>query len=189
MLASVVVAKDSLPEDPLITIRNSLQLPHKLEIDKKYRENLEKICKGTATWILERPEFESWSCGQKPVLTIRGSPGCGKSFLSTMVVKHILENKEKDMPIGYYYFRGDDESKQSVNNALCAMVYQIADQNARFAERAARTCSELKNSLPATLSSTWYDFFHENFDSDSYSISYFFSKQNILLKFLFLFSN
>jgi hypothetical protein len=159
--------KHSAPEDPLITIRSSLKLPHKLEIDKKYRENLGKICEGTATWILEQPEFGSWSRGQKPVLTIRGSPGCGKSFLSTMVVKHILENKDKHMPIGYYYFHGDDESKQSVNNALCAMVYQIAEQNVRFAERAARTCSELENSLAVTLSSPWYDFFHENFNSNS----------------------
>jgi ABC-type dipeptide/oligopeptide/nickel transport system ATPase component len=160
---SVPVVKPLSAEDPLITIRNSLKLPPELEINREYREKAQKICQGTATWILRRPEFESWSRGDKAVLTIRGSPGCGKSFLSTMVIKHLHDCKEERMAIGHYYFH-DNEAKRSVNNALCAMVYQIAGQNVQFAQRAARMCRQLEKSLAATLSSTWYDFFHETPD-------------------------
>lgn len=159
--------KPSVADDPLITIRESLKLPPELEINKEYREKAKKLVPGTAKWIFSQPEFENWNRGRKAVLTIRGSPGCGKSFLSTMVVKHALQTMDNHVAIGHYYFHDNDESKRSVKNALCTMVYQIADQNARFAESAARTCRQLRKSLAATLSSTWYDFFHEKFNFTS----------------------
>lgn len=166
-LISALVIKASPEVDPLITIREFMKLPPALEINREYRDKAKKLVSGTGTWIFKQQEFENWSQGRKSLLTITGSPGCGKSYLSTTVIKHAPQIMGKHVAIGHYYFHDNHESKRSVKSALCAMIYQIAEQNVYFAESAARTCRQFPNSLAATLASIWYDFFLSKFDSDS----------------------
>ncbi|KAH7074344.1 hypothetical protein BKA63DRAFT_312072 [Paraphoma chrysanthemicola] len=153
--------------DPLTTIRKFLQLPSPQEISREHRDKARKVVPGTATWIFEELAFQTWSQGGKPLLTIRGSPGYGKSYLSTMVVTHQLRQTEKRGTTGYHYFHDNEESKRSIKNALCAMIYQLAEQNANYAESAARKCAQYTNLSALTLASIWYDFFASKFDRDS----------------------
>jgi hypothetical protein len=167
LLTSGVVLKAPSAADPLITIRKHLQLPSPQEISREHREKTKKLVPGTATWIFDQEAFLTWSEGRKPLLTIRGSPGCGKSYLSTMAVTHQRQKSEKQVAVGYHYFHDNDESKRSIKNALCAMIYQLAEQNARYAENAAQKCEQSPNLSAVTLASIWYDFFASNFDGDS----------------------
>jgi hypothetical protein len=166
-LTSGSVLKTASATDPLTTIRKFLQLPSPQEISREHREKARKLVPGTATWIFEQLAFQNWSQGRKPVLTIRGSPGCGKSYLSTMVVTHQLRKAEKQVTIGYYYFHDNDESKRSIKNALYAMIYQLAEQNAHYAESAAQSCEQSPSLSAVTIASIWYEFFASKFDKES----------------------
>lgn len=162
-----LVLKAPLAADPLTTIRKFLQLPSPQEISREHRDKARKLVPGTATWIFEQQAFQDWSQGRKPLLTIRGGPGCGKSYLSTMVVTNQRRKTEKHLTIGYHYFHDNDDSKRSVKNALCAMIYQFAEQNAKYAESAAQRCEQYTSLSAVTLASIWYDFFASKFDRDS----------------------
>ncbi|KAH7087293.1 hypothetical protein FB567DRAFT_591977 [Paraphoma chrysanthemicola] len=153
--------------DPLTIIRKFFQLPSPQEISREHRDKARKIVPGTATWIFQELAFQTWSQGKKPLLTIRGSPGCGKSYLSTMVVAQKLRETEKPATVGYHYFHDNDESKRSIKNALCAMVYQLAEQNAKYAHIAARKCDQSPDLSALTYASIWDDFFASDFDKDS----------------------
>ncbi len=167
LLTAGLVLKAPSAADPLTTIRKFFQLPSSQEISREYRDKARKLVPGTATWIFEQLAFQNWSQGRKPLLTIRGIPGCGKSYLSTMVVIHQLRKTEKQVTIGYHYFHDNDESRRSIKNALCAMIYQLAEQNANYAESAAQRCEQSPNLSAVTLASIWYDFFASKFDRDS----------------------
>jgi hypothetical protein len=160
------VLKAQTDVDSLACIRKYLQLASPQEIYREFKSKTEKLVSGTATWILKQQAFESWNRFEKPVLTIRGAPGCGKSYLSTMIVNHALQSHQKQMAVVHYYFHDNDESKQSVLNALCSMVFQIAEQDGVFAESAARTCQQSPSFSVATIASIWDDFFASKFSSD-----------------------
>ncbi|KAF2794591.1 hypothetical protein K505DRAFT_324678 [Melanomma pulvis-pyrius CBS 109.77] len=84
-----------------------------------------------------------------------------------MVITQTLQNIDKHVSAGHYYFHDNDESKQFIKNALCAMVYQIAERNAHYAASAAQTCQQSPNFSASTLATIWYDFFSSKFNADS----------------------
>jgi hypothetical protein len=127
-----------------------------------YETLIGKLVPGTATWILQQPAFVNWVNCAKPVLWLSGGPGCGKSNLSTLAIKHLLQISAQQGPrevsVGYYYFHDDDQRRQSVLSALCAIVYQIADRDEVYRMHAALACQRSPAIAMATIGSVWKDF-------------------------------
>ncbi|KAF8250987.1 hypothetical protein K440DRAFT_638823 [Wilcoxina mikolae CBS 423.85] len=127
-----------------------------------YDTNTIRLVKNTATWLLNEPDFISWVNSEKPVLWISGGPGCGKSHLSTMAIKHLFDKIHRDgtfrSSVGYYYFHDDDQQKRSFLNAITAMVYQVAKGDEVYCMHAANTCKYSASISDATIRSVWKDF-------------------------------
>jgi ATP-dependent Lon protease len=98
--------------DPLVKIRQHLGLPTLQELRRDYSTKQKELVPGTANWVLEQPTFLEWKKFTKPVLSLQGSPGCGKSSLSASIINHLLEIGDKNLLIGYYFFHNNDQNKQ-----------------------------------------------------------------------------
>jgi hypothetical protein len=136
-----------------------------------YEKLVRKIVPGTATWILQQVAFINWMNDEKPVLWLSGGPGCGKSYLSTLTIQYLLQKSTQDnrfeTSVGYYFFQDNDQRRQSMLSALCAMVYQIADQNEVYRMHAALSCQRSPAIAMATIGSVWRDFMLSEYASSS----------------------
>ncbi|KAF3907864.1 hypothetical protein ABW20_dc0107339 [Dactylellina cionopaga] len=107
------------PPDPSINYNKALQQRHK----------------GSGRWFLEGKHFEEWKTRQSSFLWLYGIPGCGKTILSST----IIENLSSNQPLVYFYFDFNDNSKQTFENMIRALISQLYGQ--------CRETSQILNSL------------------------------------------
>jgi len=138
------------------------------EIQREYQQRKKELVPKTGTWVIEQPAFAGWSQNKEHrVLTICGKPGSGKSYLSTVVLNHLFAMGDSHLLIGHYFFRDVDERKRSARNALGAIVYQLTQQNAMFAQRAAQACRQSTGYSQNDIRTIWDDFLGDGFESGS----------------------
>lgn len=84
-----------LTGDRFNNLRSLLSSPETSESNFHRREKHLKSClAGTCEWLLDHPDFVSWSSGtsSSPVLWLHGPPGSGKSTLCSSI-SHILSSR------------------------------------------------------------------------------------------------
>ena len=87
---------------------------------------------GTCTWILDRPEFNTWR-GRgldntvTKLLWLTGVPGAGKTVLSSFVINEIAaaSNERDSRPILHFFFKLTDNDKNSVLAVTRSLLYQL----------------------------------------------------------------
>ena len=87
---------------------------------------------GTCTWILNRPEFDTWrNTGPDDAVTrflwLTGVPGAGKTVLSSFVInKFSAASSERRSPsILHFFFKLTDNDKNSVLAVTRSLLYQL----------------------------------------------------------------
>ena len=134
-----------------------------LGIDKSKRswdrqlELWEGHVSGTGRWLLNMRAFLQWinlEYSVTPVLAIRAPRGFGKSYLSSIVIRH-LQDRFRDDPRGavaYYYFQRESGEKSSpFNRAIKTVIWQMALANpGGYAKYAAERCESLHDNLRAS---------------------------------------
>jgi len=94
-----------------------------------YRRMLPRAASGTCKWVLSHPEFQSWTAEDKTsLLWVFGSPGCGKTTLSSWVVKRLGENNADStaLPLVCSYFCDDKVALQrDTQTILKSVIYQL----------------------------------------------------------------
>ncbi|GAP92625.1 putative ankyrin repeat protein [Rosellinia necatrix] len=83
---------------------------------------------GTGHWLLQdSKEFRTWESAPQSVLWLHGKPGCGKSVLSSSVIKHLQEKYASDpgSAFAYFFFSFSDQKKQKVPVMLASLVKQL----------------------------------------------------------------
>ncbi|KAL7908184.1 ankyrin repeat-containing domain protein [Trichoderma velutinum] len=93
-----------------------------------YNTNRDMHENGTGEWLLqESPEFKAWKDDCGSFLWIHGKAGCGKSVLSSTIIKY-LETQYIQRPtiaVAYFYFSFSLATEQNVNAMLSSLVKQI----------------------------------------------------------------
>ncbi|TVY80393.1 hypothetical protein LSUE1_G004399 [Lachnellula suecica] len=106
-----------------------LQWLSSIDSSKLYNSGLDRVRAGTGEWLLTgNPTFEKWKVARNSFIWLNGKAGCGKSILSSSIIKH-LKNRYEDSPVialAYFYFRFDDIGTQSVNEMLSSLIKQIS---------------------------------------------------------------
>ena len=81
---------------------------------------------GSCEWILSRPVFQSWlddESARSRMLWVYGPPGCGKSVLSSFVVRQL---QDMGHMCQYFFFSFGDSLKRTINLLLRSLAYQMA---------------------------------------------------------------
>ncbi|KAJ6527974.1 hypothetical protein DFH09DRAFT_1413900, partial [Mycena vulgaris] len=80
---------------------------------------------GTGKWFLEgTPEFQQWKYSLHSFLWLHGISGCGKTMLSSAIIKMLRDNGET---IVYFYFDTTDDRKQKLEDLLCTLVSRLSE--------------------------------------------------------------
>ncbi|MCJ1437731.1 hypothetical protein MMC27_007118 [Xylographa pallens] len=96
-----------------------------------YRAALKKHQPSTGEWFLELEQFRKWKDTRSSLLWLHGIPGCGKTILSSTIVKHLISEytSQPKIVIAYFYFDFNTGEKQNVSNCLSSLVGQICHQS------------------------------------------------------------
>ena len=87
---------------------------------------------GTCSWILDKPEFRTWTNSDPDDVTTRmlwltGVPGAGKTVLSSFVINSCSKGsgEETPPPTLYFFFKNTDSDKNSMLAATRSLVFQL----------------------------------------------------------------
>ncbi|KAF5521492.1 hypothetical protein CGCA056_v006881 [Colletotrichum aenigma] len=86
---------------------------------------LQQRHEGTGQWFLDSQEYSKWKTTQKSSLWLYGIPGCGKTIMSSIVVKDLRNTEPYAESFLYFYFDFTDTSKQSLEKAIRSLIAQL----------------------------------------------------------------
>ena len=148
----------------LQTIKQALDDPK--ETYQEIQRNFASLkIPGTGQWLQDDSVFMSWAGAganqeqtSDPILCISGHEGYGKSFLMSTVVQALRKRypQGQEHPsrtsVAYYYFRQDvkgsqslDKDMQSLDKALKAVAFQIAQNDPIYQKDLVVSCKGLED--------------------------------------------
>jgi tRNA A37 threonylcarbamoyladenosine biosynthesis protein TsaE len=101
-------------------------------VNDKHREAAtQKREQGTGQWLLDHPSYQAWKISSLPILWLSGKAGCGKTILSSTVIKDL----ESAAPMGatgsaqlvYYYFSFHEPDRQGLQQLLSSVAAQLCN--------------------------------------------------------------
>ncbi|KAH7269075.1 uncharacterized protein BKA55DRAFT_496506, partial [Fusarium redolens] len=106
-----------------------------IEYSHQQRDYNRRLQEGEGQWFVRSPEFQRWIGSRKQTLFFPGTPGVGKTILTSRVIDELYKRYQRDPSIGfaylYYDYRRQDE--QDIVSLLASLLKQL---------------SEMKHSLP-----------------------------------------
>jgi hypothetical protein len=89
-----------------------------------YNKALEQRYEGSGLWFLESDAFAKWKTRRNSFLWLHGIPGCGKTILSSAIIKN-LDSILASQPLLYFYFDFNDSNKQTLESMLSSLISQL----------------------------------------------------------------
>ncbi|KAI1178823.1 hypothetical protein F4777DRAFT_63233 [Nemania sp. FL0916] len=84
--------------------------------------------RNTCHWILDQKEFSTWAASGDPeLLRLIGSPGIGKTIMSTFLVETLTDKAEKSHNSTFAYFFCDDkiQDRKTPTAILRSLIWQL----------------------------------------------------------------
>ncbi|KAK7187899.1 ankyrin repeat protein [Paraphaeosphaeria sporulosa] len=81
----------------------------------------------TGLWLVEGEQFARWKANAASRLWLYGIPGCGKTILSSTIIKDLLQHCGDDtsMVTAYFYFDFNDAQKQDPELMIRSLLCQL----------------------------------------------------------------
>ncbi|KAE9366849.1 ankyrin [Stipitochalara longipes BDJ] len=100
-----------------------------VDVSQGFQAALQKHQEGTGEWLLEKSEFRDWKFTSGGWLWILGSSGCGKTILSSVIIKNLQETMIVNEPkLVYFFFDFRDAVTQSVESLFRSLVQQLSTE-------------------------------------------------------------
>ena len=98
-----------------------------LDPSVKYNKALKDRNAKTGNWLIEHEAFSEWEQTPASWLWLYGIPGCGKTILSSTVIKHLLLRRDSDatLRVAYFYIDFSEEETQKPENMIRSLLKQI----------------------------------------------------------------
>ena len=102
----------------------------------KYNKTLRDRNAKTGKWLLEYEAFYKWKQNPASLLWLFGIPGCGKTVLSSTVIKHLLDRRDSDttLMVAYFYIDFSEKETQTPENMIRSLLEQICRQSQSAAQ-------------------------------------------------------
>ncbi|KAI0420326.1 ankyrin repeat-containing domain protein [Xylaria grammica] len=100
----------------------------KVDPSVMYNGARDKHESGTCDWLVkDNKKFKSWERSPSSLIWVHGKPGCGKSIISSSVVKHLQERYTSDpeYAFAYFFFSFSDRERQKVDIMLSSLIRQL----------------------------------------------------------------
>jgi hypothetical protein len=125
-----------------------------------YKGFISKKIENTGEWLHEDPLYKEWvarKASSFSSLCLSGGEGSGKSFLMSIAIQDLKKRYpqgEDDLnrtSIAYYYFQRDvkgstaDQDSLSLNTALKALAWQIANSDAVYRRELSSSCNSVED--------------------------------------------
>ncbi|KAH8901279.1 hypothetical protein GQ53DRAFT_850827 [Thozetella sp. PMI_491] len=89
----------------------------------------------TCQWLLRHTRFQEWEdFGSSAIVWLQGSPGAGKTFLTSRVIDHIrarLKSSPNDEGFAFFYCNRNEEERRKPLNVLRSFVRQLSSPVAK----------------------------------------------------------
>ncbi|KAF7378361.1 Ankyrin repeat protein [Mycena sanguinolenta] len=85
---------------------------------------------GTGEWFEETEEFKQWKSTSPLLLWLHGISGCGKTVLSSTIIKRLRENQDI---MTYFYFDTTNDQKQKLGDCLRTLISRLVDSSSQAA--------------------------------------------------------
>jgi Cdc6-like AAA superfamily ATPase len=89
-----------------------------------YNEALEQRQEGSGLWFLQNDVFAKWKTRRNSFLWLYGIPGCGKTILSSAIIKDLISTPPSE-PLLYFYFNFNDTRKQTLESLVRSLIWQL----------------------------------------------------------------
>jgi Cdc6-like AAA superfamily ATPase len=104
----------------------------KHEYSEQQHDYIRRYEDGTGVWILEHPNFKAWQAGMRDTLFCPGNPGTGKTMLSAMVVRHLIQTvRSADVAVVFLYCKYDQRQQQSAEQLIASLARQLVAMAAK----------------------------------------------------------
>ncbi|PKK48454.1 hypothetical protein CI102_7274 [Trichoderma harzianum] len=110
--------------DHLRELRRWLSPPNASE---NYNNGIKLRHGDSGQWLLQSEEYSSWKSQPNSFLWLQGIPGCGKTVLSSIIVKDLEDGSFKS--VLYFFFDFTNSDKQLFGKALSSLVLQLYCKN------------------------------------------------------------
>ena len=89
-----------------------------------YNKALQQRQEGTGLWFLQSNAFTKWKTQRNSFLWLYGIPGCGKTILSSTIIKDLKRTLPRP-PSLYFYFDFHDKGKQTLESMVRSLISQL----------------------------------------------------------------
>jgi hypothetical protein len=97
-----------------------------------HKSRTELLLRATGEWLWFMTEFQEWrDLPGHPLLWLCGSPGSGKSILTSAVIKHLEGDRRNDEVVAFYCCDGRYESSNTILNIMGAWLAELQAQRTR----------------------------------------------------------
>ncbi|KAL6808739.1 pfs domain-containing protein [Trichoderma camerunense] len=110
--------------DRLQELRRWLSPPNPSE---NYNNGIKQRHGDSGQWFLQSEEYSSWKSRPNSFLWLQGIPGCGKTVLSSTIVKDLKDGNVNS--VLYFFFDFTNSNKQLFGKALSSLVLQLYCKN------------------------------------------------------------
>lgn len=99
-----------------------------LDLSANYLKVCSECFPDSGRWLLRNIAYKRWITERNSFLWLSGIPGCGKTFLSAIIIDD-LHTRVHSHHVFYFFFDFADKSKQSLENMLCSLIIQLYDRS------------------------------------------------------------
>ena len=97
---------------------------------------------GTGMWLLESPEYQTWSQTENSKLWLHGIPGAGKTVLAATVIEEVLRTSSVSHAVAFYYCDYKEPETHKPSCVLGSLVQQLAKQDEQCFEKIQSFCDK-----------------------------------------------
>ncbi|KAF4449037.1 hypothetical protein F53441_7687 [Fusarium austroafricanum] len=99
-----------------------------IDYGSRQSDAFDKRVDGTCEWFLQSDKFQQWVNTNGEVLFCPGLPGAGKTVMTSVVIRHLLDQFENDsnIGIGYHYCEYTRQETESNRDILSSILTQLA---------------------------------------------------------------